>query len=141
MTYPVLLGPDRIMPWVQQLVPQLERDREEERQRGRLIQEPTISSGTVTIDLADGPVVLITLTENISTMNITKPEPSDELMFPWWLLLLQDGTGSRTVSFSGDLTWPGASAPTVTSTADKLDIFQVLFIQDVHYANTFGQNY
>lgn len=37
--------------------------------------------------------------------------------------LKQDGTGSRTVTWPGNITWPGGTAPTLSSGANKVDIF------------------
>lgn len=39
------------------------------------------------------------------------------------LILKQDGTGSRTVTWFGNLRWAGGSAPTLTTTAGKEDYF------------------
>ena len=35
----------------------------------------------------------------------------------------QDGTGSRTVTWFDTITWPGATAPTLTTTLNKSDVF------------------
>lgn len=37
--------------------------------------------------------------------------------------LLQDGTGSRTVTWFATISWPNASVPTLTTTASKADVF------------------
>lgn len=40
--------------------------------------------------------------------------------------LLQDGTGTRTVTWFSTIKWAGGSAPTLTTTADKADVFGFL---------------
>jgi hypothetical protein len=42
------------------------------------------------------------------------------------LRLLQDGTGSRTVTWFTTILWPAATAPTLTTTASKADLFGCL---------------
>jgi hypothetical protein len=37
--------------------------------------------------------------------------------------LVQDGTGSRTVTWFSGIKWAGGSAPTLTTTANKADVF------------------
>ena len=44
------------------------------------------------------------------------------------LILIQDATGSRTVTWNETIKWKGGSAPTLTTTANKADI--ITFICD-----------
>lgn len=37
--------------------------------------------------------------------------------------LVQDATGSRTVTWWSTIKWPGATAPTLTTTANRTDVF------------------
>lgn len=37
--------------------------------------------------------------------------------------LTQDGTGSRTVTWFSTIKWPSGVAPTLTTTASKIDVF------------------
>jgi hypothetical protein len=39
------------------------------------------------------------------------------------LILIQDGTGSRTVTWFSTIKWPGGTAPTLTTTAGGIDVF------------------
>lgn len=39
------------------------------------------------------------------------------------LFITQDGSGSRTVTWPSTVAWPSGSAPTLTTTADKTDVF------------------
>ena len=56
------------------------------------------------------------------------------------LFLKQDATGSRTVTWS-TVKWPSGTAPTITSTASKQDIFSFFADGTNWYGVTVGQNY
>jgi hypothetical protein len=61
----------------------------------------------------------ISLTANITTLNVTGMRDGDEIV----VLLKQDATGSRTVGF-GTMWLFGGGAPTVTATASKSSILR-----------------
>lgn len=94
------------------------------------------SSTAITLDLANGTVQKITLT---GTCTITFP--SNTAGKSLLLMLLQDGTGSRTVTWDTDVVWPSSIAPTITSTANKLDIFSFVCDGTNWFGATGGQNY
>lgn len=57
------------------------------------------------------------------------------------LRLVQDGTGSRTVTWFATIKWPGGSAPTLTTTLNKTDVFGFLCTSADNYdAFILGQN-
>jgi hypothetical protein len=56
------------------------------------------------------------------------------------ILLKQDATGSRTVTWT-TVKWPSGVAPTITATASKLDIFSFFADGASWYGVTGGQNY
>ena len=93
------------------------------------------SSTAITLALTNGTVQIITLTGNAT---ITMPTAVSGKSFT--LLLKQDATGSRTVTWS-TVSWPSATAPTITSTASKMDKY--VFISDgtSWFGATAGQNY
>ena len=93
------------------------------------------SSTAITLSLANGTVQIITLTGNAT---ITMPAAVAGKSFT--ILLKQDATGSRTVTWS-TVSWPSATAPTITATASKMDKF--VFISDgtSWFGSTAGQNY
>jgi len=93
------------------------------------------SSTAITLALTNGTVQIITLTGNAT---ITMPTAVSGKSFT--LLLKQDATGSRTVTWS-TVSWPSATAPTITSTASKIDKY--VFISDgtSWFGSTAGQNY
>lgn len=94
------------------------------------------NTGTaITIDLTNGTVQNLTLTGNAT---ITMPTAVAGKSFI--IILSQDGTGSRTVTWS-TVSWPSATAPTVTSTASKRDIFSFFSNGTSWFGTTIGQNY
>ena len=93
------------------------------------------SSTAITLALTNGTVQIITLTGNAT---ITMPTATSGKSFI--LLLKQDATGSRTVTWSS-VKWPGGAAPTITSTASKQDIYSFFADGTNWYGTTVGQNY
>jgi hypothetical protein len=57
------------------------------------------------------------------------------------LKLAQDATGSRTVIWPAAVHWSGGTAPTLTTTASKVDIFTFLYDGTTYYGVTSGLNY
>lgn len=96
----------------------------------------TANTGTaITVSLANGTVQLLTLTGNAT---ITMPTAGAGKSFI--IMLKQDGTGSRSVTWS-TVTWPGATAPTITGTANKQDIYSFFSDGTSWFGSTIGQNY
>ena len=93
------------------------------------------SSTAITLALTNGTVQIITLTGNAT---ITMPTAAVGKSFI--LLLRQDATGSRTVTWS-TVNWAGGTAPTITSTASKQDIYSFFSDGTSWYGVTVGQNY
>lgn len=96
---------------------------------------PSITnSGTaVTLSLSSGTVLSYTLTGNCT---FTMPTATSGTSFI--LKVIQDGTGSRTATFTG-VKWPGGTAPTITTTASTgLDILSFVCINSVWYG-TYAQ--
>jgi hypothetical protein len=93
------------------------------------------SSTAITLNLANGSFQVITLTGNAT---ITMPTATAGRSFI--LLLKQDGTGSRTVTWT-TVKWPGGTAPTITATASKQDIFSFFADGTNWYGVTVSQNY
>ena len=88
----------------------------------------TNSSTAVTLSLSSGTVLSYTLTGNCT---FTMPTATSGTSFI--VKLIQDGTGSRTATFTG-VKWPGGTAPTITTTATTgLDILSFVCINSVWY--------
>jgi hypothetical protein len=93
------------------------------------------TSTAYTISLANGSFQILTLT---GSATITMPTATAGKSFI--LLLKQDGTGSRTVTWS-TVKWAGGTAPTITSTASRQDIYSFFADGTNWYGVTVGQNY
>lgn len=84
------------------------------------------SSTSYTIDLENGNVFNITLTGNC-TFTFSNP-PASGKAGAFTLILHQDGTGSRTVTWPASVDWDYAIAPTLTTTASTVDILTFMTI-------------
>ena len=101
-------------------------------------QEKAYTANTstgLTISLANGTIQILTLT---ATTTLTMPTAVAGKSFV--IYLKQDGTGSRTVTWT-TVKWPGGTAPTITSTASKMDIYSFFSDGTNWYGVTVGQNY
>jgi hypothetical protein len=82
-------------------------------------------AATVTLDLSlktKGNIRSITLGAN-RTLAISNPTAGQAFA----VILKQDGTGSRTVTWWANILWPGATIPTLTTTANRYDMFTFLY--------------
>lgn len=101
--------------------------------------EETVTANTstaYTIDLANGSVQILTLTGNCT---FTFPTATAGRSFI--LILKQDGTGSRTVTWPAAVKWPAGTAPTITSTASKADKYIFTADGTNWIGSNAGQNY
>ncbi len=91
------------------------------------------SSTSKTIDITSGTLQTVILTGNCT---FTMPPVEAGRSFT---LLLKTGAGSFTSTFTG-VKWPNNSAPTITTTASKLDI--LTFVSDgTNWYGNISQNY
>lgn len=94
------------------------------------------NSGTAdTIDWTQGNKQKSTLTGNC-TFTFTAPPGPCTLV----LKLIQDGTGSRTATWPAAVHWPGGVAPTLTTTAGRVDII-TLYWDGTTYFGNYSLNY
>jgi len=93
------------------------------------------SSTAITLALTNGTVQIITLTGNATITMPTAVSGKSFIMY-----LKQDATGSRTVTWS-TVKWAGGTAPTITSTASRQDIYSFFSDGTNWYGVTVGQNY
>ena len=101
---------------------------------------PTISSGTLTLNCSLGNVFAVSLNAAITTLTISNI-PTTGNAFGITLAFTMDGT-ARAVTWGAAIKWSG-SAPTLSSTNNKVDIF-VLTTWDggtTWYAMVGGQNF
>lgn len=96
------------------------------------------NSGTAdTINWTSGNEHLSTLTDNV-TYTFSNPVDGGRYI----LLLKQDATGSRTATWPADVLWPAATAPTLTTGANKVDICTFIYVSSTaKYYGACSQNY
>jgi len=102
---------------------------------------PAISSNTLTLNLENGNVFRVTRNANISTLTISNPAGTGNAC-SFTLIFNADGT-ARTVTWPTAVKWPGGTAPTLTSTNSRSDVF-VFYTNDAGttwYAMTAAQNF
>jgi len=92
---------------------------------------PTISSGTLTLDLSGSNFFAVSLNAAITTLTISNTPSSSAASFT--LEFTADGT-ARAVTWGAAIKWSGGTAPTLTSTSGKKDVF-------AFYSNDGGTNW
>lgn len=100
------------------------------------------SSGTThTIDLNDAPVHALTLTDNC-TLTFSNPIATGRAS-SFTLILTQDATGSRLVTWPASVDWAAATAPTLTTTVAAVDVLTFFTVDGgtIWYGQVAGQAY
>jgi len=85
---------------------------------------PSIATGVLTLDLSLGNHFQASLNANITTLTISNI-PASGKAASFVLVLVADGT-LRTVAWPAAVKWADATAPTMTSTLNKTDVFSFL---------------
>lgn len=99
--------------------------------------------GGLTVDLSLGQVIKADLSANITSITISNiPDNGNSNAVGFTLILVADGT-ARTVTWPASVKWPGGTAPTLTSTNGKADIFSFVSIDagTTWYGFVGGQNF
>lgn len=99
--------------------------------------------GGLTIDLSLGQVITSNLEGNITSITISNiPDNGNANAVGFTLILVADGT-ARTVTWPVNFKWENGTAPTLTSTNGKADIFSFVSINagTNWYAFIGGQNF
>jgi len=86
---------------------------------------PSSSSGTLTLNLENGNVFEVTLTENVTTLTLSNP-PASGKAGSLTLILKQDATGGRTFAWPAAVKSAGGTDPTISSAANAVDIYTLL---------------
>lgn len=81
---------------------------------------PSISGGTLTLNLENGNVFGVALNANITTLTIQNPSASGTAC-SFTVSFTADGT-LRTITWPAAVKWAGGVSPTMTSTNGKVDI-------------------
>ena len=87
---------------------------------------PTISLGTLTLNLNLSSIFNVALNANITTITLSNVQASGSTS-SFVLIFTADGT-ARTVAWPASFKWAGGVTPTLTSTNGKKDIFTIFTI-------------
>lgn len=101
---------------------------------------PTISGGSLTLNLNNGNIFLVSLNASILSFTISNP-PNSAFVGNFVLVFTADGT-ARGVVWPASIIWNLGSTPTLTSTNGKKDIFNFITYDGgtTWYGSIGGQN-
>lgn len=100
---------------------------------------PTIvadtDGATITFDMSSGNLHAVTLGGNrtLAVSNVSTNQ--------CFVIILKQGSGGQTVTWWSGIKWVGASAPTLTTTASRWDIFSFIYDGTNYYGSIVGQNF
>lgn len=77
------------------------------------------ASATQDLDLSESNDHKITMPAGNITLTVSSATAGEKFL----VSITQDGTGSRTVTWFDTISWAGGSAPTLTTTGSKTDVF------------------
>jgi hypothetical protein len=77
-------------------------------------------TGATTLDLSTTNIYNITLTGS-ATLTFSNP-PTSGTLYSLMIIAKQDATGSRTITWPASVKWPNASAPTLSTAANAVDV-------------------
>ena len=112
----------------------------------KTLTKPTVdgSIGAYTSDTDGATVTFNMSTSNVHTVtlggNRTLAVSNVSTGQAFVVILLQDGTGSRTVTWWGSILWPDATAPTLTTTASRRDIYGFIYDGTNYIATVVAEN-
>jgi hypothetical protein len=99
-------------------------------------------SGTITLNLNTDNKHIVTLT-GTTTLALSNVSVGQVFL----VKIIQDSTGGRALTWFSGINWPGATAPTITTTANKADLFVFICTDTGEYGSgefdgvVIGQNY
>lgn len=96
----------------------------------------TSVAGNITLDLNNGNVHKIVLSENVSGLFFTNVNPDAALTTTVTLKVTQDPVTPRTITYPANIKWSVGTAPTMTPTVDAVDRY--VFVSDDGGATWFG---
>jgi hypothetical protein len=86
---------------------------------------------TIAIDWGNGATQYVTLGATGRTVTFANPVNGAVYRF----IIIQDGSGSQTITTWPTIKWAGGAAPTLSTTADYIDIVTLLYANSVYYAD------
>ncbi len=85
------------------------------------------SSGALTLDLENGNVFEVTLTENLTTTSFNNPPASGD-GGGFTLILKQDATGGRSFTWPTAVDWTNGITPTLSTAANSVDVLTFITV-------------
>jgi hypothetical protein len=89
------------------------------------------SGAAVTLDLFQASSLKLTLDAS-TTVTLTNPVSGGKYL----IRLIQDATGSRTVTWPAEVKWPNGTPPTLSTAAGKIDIIKLYFDGTNYYGES-----
>lgn len=96
----------------------------------------TVSSSAATADWTNSHIQRITLSDS-ATLSFSAPTRRSFLQ----LRVIQDATGSRTITWPASVKWAGGTAPTLTTTANAIDLIRFYYDGTNYYGEVVGLDY
>ncbi len=92
-----------------------------------VVTTPSSSAGALTLDMVNGNVFEVTLTEAVTTLNLNNPPASGKLGIIT-LLAKQDGTGTWAITWPAAIKWEQATgtSPAQSTGANAVDIYSLI---------------
>lgn len=102
------------------------------------IRRPLTDGATITVDWRSGNTHSVTLAGNRTIAWVNQADGQVIV-----IAVKQDATGTRTITWPATVAWPGGTAPTLTTTASKTDVFAFVrhAADNKEYGQTVGLNY
>lgn len=91
---------------------------------------------TITFDMGSSNIHNVTLA-GARTLAVTGVSTGQAFV----IILKQDASGSRTATWWSGIKWVGATAPTLTTTASRWDIFAFIYDGTNYYGSVVGLNF
>jgi len=101
------------------------------------------STATTTVDMKQYSGFIVTLSSNTTFAFTDETLSGKPNGLEYTFEILQNATGGFTVAWPANVVWPGATAPTITTTASKRDFIKLRYDQAAqkYYGWVVGQNY
>lgn len=93
-----------------------------------LLSVVAASGAAQTLDVRTATCFDVTLTANCTFTFAGVAASGSTLANAFTLVLRQDATGSRTVTWPGSVKWPGGAAPVISSGASKVDVYSFMTV-------------
>jgi hypothetical protein len=84
-------------------------------------------NANVEIDASTGNIFELVLSGNVSALDAVNLQEGGTYLF----VIKQDSSGSHTVAFSSKFHFEGGTAPTITATANAVDVVSAVYVDSV----------